>query len=103
MSNELLADVDPDLIRDLYNDCCRDPHAILGAHECNIQGTLGLVIRAYHPDAVSIQLELQAAERIPLEQLGNGLFACFLPGRSFPIDYQLVMSFEDGTRFVRRQ
>jgi len=102
MSNALLTGVDPGVVRDLHNDRCRDPHAILGAHECTMQGTPGLVVRAYHPDAVSIELQLHSGELIPMQQVGDGLFACFLPGRSFPIDYQVAMSFEDGARFVRR-
>ncbi|MFO0567809.1 MAG: 1,4-alpha-glucan branching protein GlgB [Polyangiaceae bacterium] len=77
-----------------------EPHALLGAHPCTIDGRAGLVVRAHHPEAARAQC-LVGDEAIELVALGRGLFATFLPGRSLPFAYRLRFHFSDGNAWER--
>jgi len=70
---------------------CHDPHRLLGCHRGRHGGAAGLLIRAWHPDAASVELLLEGEEQpLPMAGLGmNGLFGVFLPNRDFPIRYRL--------------
>lgn len=89
-----------------------DPHAILGAHHATVRdgdrATDGLVVRAYHPDAVSMEClrptgseASSSAELSHMEPLGDGLFAVFIPGASFPFHYRLRLRFQNGDVWER--
>jgi 1,4-alpha-glucan branching enzyme len=71
-----------------------DPHAVLGAHA--IEG--GIVVRAFHPDASGASV-LVGAWSIPMEPLGQGLWAAFLPDRALPLAYRLRFDFPDGNHW----
>src|SRR5882672_4540135 len=74
---------------------CADPHSILGAHAARIGKESGLVVRAFHPDATGAECVTDDAV-IPLEPIGGGLFASFVPGAGFPFPYWLRFKFADG-------
>ena len=76
------------------------PHDILGAHLAVEHGTPGVVIRAYHPDAVSAEA-LLAAGPVVLAPEGDGLFAGFVPGGVLPLDYRIRFHFADGHDWER--
>jgi 1,4-alpha-glucan branching enzyme len=76
------------------------PHDVLGAHPAVERGTSGLVLRAFHPDAVSAEVLLDGGP-VPLAPEGDGLFAAFLPGATLPLDYRLRFRFPDGRAWER--
>ncbi len=79
-----------------------DPHRILGAHPRDHRGQPGVVIRAFHPDAVSAECLLPGGEAIALERLGRGgLFAGFFAQTELPIRYRLRFKFADGASWER--
>jgi 1,4-alpha-glucan branching enzyme len=75
-----------------------DPHSVLGGHPAQIGDEEGVIIRAFHPDAVKAEV-IMDGERIHLEKPGTdeGLFWCFLAGRHLPLRYRFLFRFEDGT------
>ncbi len=78
-----------------------NPHAILGAHQ-ERHGAAGLVIRAFHPDAASVEAILAGGATLALERVHpGGIFAGFLPGQTPPIDYRLRFHFADGSLWER--
>ncbi len=48
-----------------------DPHSVLGAHPARIQRKDGIIIRVFHPDAISAEL-LMEDERVPMRESGAG-------------------------------
>ncbi|MEJ7801973.1 MAG: 1,4-alpha-glucan branching enzyme, partial [Candidatus Limnocylindria bacterium] len=70
-----------------------DPHAILGAHP--VEG--GSIVRAFHPDAQAAALLAPNGGTVPMEALGNGLWAGlmpeFAPGEFV---YRIRFTFSDG-------
>ncbi|HTE65980.1 MAG TPA: alpha-amylase family glycosyl hydrolase, partial [Candidatus Binatia bacterium] len=73
-----------------------DPHAILGVHPLGD----GRVIRAFHPEATGVDLLLPKAEPQPMEALGDGLWASFVPDPS-PSPYRVRLHFSDGNDWER--
>jgi len=73
-----------------------DPHHVLGAHPVRASGRDGLVVRAFHPDAVRAECLLERSAAQSLHPLGGGLFAAFLADRSPPLRYRLRFHFESG-------
>jgi 1,4-alpha-glucan branching enzyme len=104
-----------------------EPHRVLGAHPASRDGIGGVVVRAYHPDAVAAEIVLDepidgasgdddpprrdddsaralgsTPTRVPLEPLGpGGLFAAFLPHAHLPISYRHAFTFAGGERWER--
>ena len=75
-----------------------DPHAILGAHPAD-GGTL---VRAYHPDATDARLVAPNGGTMPLEALGDGLWAGFVPDVApGQVRYRLRFTFSDGNAWER--
>jgi 1,4-alpha-glucan branching enzyme len=72
------------------------PHDVLGAHPATVGGTPGVVVRAFHPDAVAAEWVPDGGEPAALEPAGDGLFAGFLPGRTLPLRYRVRLRFPDG-------
>src|SRR6185503_19144852 len=68
---------------------------ILGAHPHRANGVDGVVVRAFHPDAQRVELLLNG-DTLPLATLGDGVFAVFLAGATFPLRYHLRFHFADG-------
>jgi 1,4-alpha-glucan branching enzyme len=77
-----------------------DPHALLGAHAARIDGKDGVVIRAFHPEAVHVEVMLDRRKQT-MVALGRGLYALFLPGASLPLRYRLCFGFADGASWER--
>jgi 1,4-alpha-glucan branching enzyme len=76
------------------------PHDVLGAHLSVQDGRPGVVIRAFHPDAVSAEA-LLATGPVPLALESDGLFSGFVPGVVLPLDYRLRFHFADGGDWER--
>ena len=83
----------------------RDPHAALGAHPATREAggtrTQGVVVRAYHPEAVGCEVLPADGHALPMERLAEGLFAGFVPGGSFPFRYRLRFHFANGDAWER--
>ncbi len=85
-----------------------DPHSLLGAHELvpgsaggAATGGEGLVVRAYHPDAVAMECLPETGDPVAMERLADGLFAAVLPGARFPFHYRLRLRFANGESWER--
>jgi 1,4-alpha-glucan branching enzyme len=74
-----------------------DPHGILGAHPIHD----GVVVRAYHPEATSVECLLPSDESVEMERLDGGVFATYLARASVPLPYRLRFHFEDGKVWER--
>ena len=77
-----------------------DPHSLLGAHPTSSAGRDGVVIRAFHPDAVGAECLIHG-HAVPMQGLGGGLFASFLEGVASPTPYRLRFRFADGASWER--
>jgi 1,4-alpha-glucan branching enzyme len=96
MVHRLLEGVEPGMVDSLFEGTCTDPHHLLGVHEEIVQGSKGLMVRAYRPDASNAELVFQGKRPEPMEHLGKGLFACFLSGARFPFRYRLKFGFDNS-------
>jgi 1,4-alpha-glucan branching enzyme len=77
------------------------PHDILGAHPWRIGGVQGIVVRAFHPDADSVELLRDGEPAVGLERVEGGLFAGFVVGASLPMRYRLRFRFAGGDTWER--
>src|SRR6187551_2230032 len=79
------------------------PHAVLGAHPAVAGGVDGVMVRAMHPDAESVECILSSGDELPLAPLegARGLFAAFIPRATLPLRYRLRFSFPDGAVWER--
>ncbi len=98
-TENLWAGVDPNTVRDLQADVCRDPHSLLGWHLS--RGRNEAVIRAFHPDASRADLLVPGQPDQTMELLAGGLFACLVGPDPIPALSQIAFSFADGSRVVR--
>ena len=73
-----------------------DPHRILGAHAAVRGSDRGVVIRAFHPDASAADALLPDGVALPLDPVGQGVFAGFVAGAAPPIRYRLRFRFAGG-------
>ncbi|HEY2405698.1 MAG TPA: 1,4-alpha-glucan branching protein GlgB, partial [Polyangiaceae bacterium] len=87
-------------LRAIRDDVSYDPHALLGAHAVVLGAQPGVVVRAFHPDAVQCAL-LLGSESKPMLGLGGGVFAIFLPNANVPLAYRLRFGFADGSTWER--
>jgi 1,4-alpha-glucan branching enzyme len=78
-----------------------EPHALLGAHPLEIYGTRGVVVRAYHPDAVGCELLRPDLSPVGMVPVGDGVFAVFVGGIDSPLTYRLRFHFEGGSTWER--
>ncbi|HEY0467668.1 MAG TPA: hypothetical protein VGC79_25885, partial [Polyangiaceae bacterium] len=79
---------DPALLRALRDDMSHSPHSVLGAHAGVFAEQTGVVVRSFHPDAISCSLILGNEAR-PMLALGGGVFAVFVAGAQLPLAYRL--------------
>ncbi|WP_420094213.1 GlgB N-terminal domain-containing protein, partial [Mycolicibacter senuensis] len=79
----------PEDLDRLLSGVHHDPHAILGAHDDG-QRT---VIRTLRPGAAGVTV-LVGGDRLPMQQLADGLFAATLPFTDL-IDYRLQIDYPD--------
>ncbi|MGE0710130.1 MAG: 1,4-alpha-glucan branching protein GlgB [Planctomycetota bacterium] len=70
-----------------------DPHSVLGPHA--LKGK-GVVLRAYHPDAIAIDC-LRGDHELALDPVDDGLFAALLPEGAKTHPYRLRYTFPDGS------
>ena len=80
-----------------------EPHRLLGAHPSSWGGRGGVVVRAFHPDAVAAEcLPGVDGTSLAMHPLGpGGVFGLFLPDRSPPLAYRVRFHFEDGKLWER--
>ena len=77
-----------------------EPHRILGTHPAAVDGIDGVVVRAFHPDAIRVEWVAEDAA-VPMEAAGDGLFSVFLPGARLPLRYRYRFHFADGAVWER--
>jgi len=78
------------------------PQRILGPHNAAVDGCTGVVVRAYHAEAIAASLILAEGDVVPMQPAGTrGLFACFLPEAPMPLLYRLRFHFPDGNIWDR--
>ena len=74
-----------------------DPHSILGAHHYSIHGKKGIVIRAFHPDAIKAEVLIKGRKPLLMQKCHQGgLFASFIPRRRLPLPYRFCFTFVNG-------
>ncbi len=74
-----------------------EPHSVLGAHPASADGCEGVVVRAFHPNAVGVECILGDGRVIDLQQVEEGgLYGAFLPEAVLPLTYRLRFQFADG-------
>ena len=78
-----------------------DPHSWLGAHPIRVGNQRGVVVRAFHPDAVRADCILEGADAREMRSYGGGLFALYLPDELLPLVYRLRFHFADGASWER--
>ncbi|MFN2400433.1 MAG: 1,4-alpha-glucan branching protein GlgB [Gemmatimonadaceae bacterium] len=83
-------------MRRLLSGTHTDPHRILGAHPAAAGDKHGVVVRAFHPDAVAAECLLRDGTSVPLPVVKPGIFAAFLPDASLPLRYELRFQFGAG-------
>ncbi|MCC6748667.1 MAG: 1,4-alpha-glucan branching protein GlgB [Deltaproteobacteria bacterium] len=87
-----------ELVGPLLDGVCSNPHGILGAHPAQAGGVAGIVVRAYHPEAVGGRIELNGEVR-PLGRLREGgLLGGFVPAGTFPVHPRIELELRDGGR-----
>ena len=76
-----------------------DPHRILGGHPYQEGNKKGVIIRAFHPDAVkaSLLLEGRSVELIRIHP--GGIFEADLKDMTWPFPYHFLFSFPDGNHW----
>ena len=82
-----------------------EPHALLGAHPTEVDGVAGVVVRAWHPDAIRAECLLgahgeDADATLDLRREAPGFFAAFLPGETLPLRYRLRFHFANGATWA---
>ncbi len=96
MSKDLVAGIGRHDLERLARIEHSDPHSLLGAHPGLVNGQEGIIIRAFHPDAITAEV-LDEGKAVSMVQTGpRGLFCRFLPGRQLPISYRVRFGFKGG-------
>jgi len=96
----LLTGISPEEIKRLVMVEHPDPHTILGAHPYRIKGKAGIVVRAFHPEAIKAEVLLEESGPILMEKCHPaGLFACFIQGRHLPLAFRVRFTFADGNHW----
>jgi 1,4-alpha-glucan branching enzyme len=102
-SKELLSGIVEEDIQRILAIEHSDPHSVLGAHPAHIQGEDGIIIRSFHPDAVSATILLGGKELAMRESDATGLFWRFFPGMTFPVKYRVSFAFPNGATWEQDQ
>ena len=77
-----------------------DPHNILGVHPYAMNRKEGLVVRAFHPDAMRADLLIKGRKPVVMKEChAGGLFAAFISDRRLPLSYRLRFTFADGNHW----
>jgi 1,4-alpha-glucan branching enzyme len=78
-----------------------DPHAVLGAHRVETEAQHGAVVRAFHPDALGVDLMLPEGPSLPMSSIGGGVYVAFVPDVAVPLSYRLRFHFEGNATWER--
>jgi len=79
-----------------------EPHRVLGAHRAKIGKQTGVVVRVFHPDAISAECVLAEGDKVELAPVEEGgLFGAFIPQATLPLCYRVRFSFADGREWER--
>jgi 1,4-alpha-glucan branching enzyme len=74
------------------------PHSLLGVHALLLGSTPGVVLRSYHPDALSCDCLLVGEPPRSMKPVGDGVFALLLPGAQSPAPtHRYRFHFPDGS------
>ncbi len=96
----LLQGISSEKIRKLVNFEHPDPHSILGLHPYVLNDKKGLLVRAFHPDAVSAEVILKGGNPCVMEKCHpGGLFAFFFPRRRRTFSYRIRFTFANGNQW----
>ena len=96
MRYEISEVVKKDQVMELVFGNCSKPKDLLGRHFI----LQGLVISAYHPDAVKMEVISEDGERYPMDTVERQpVFSLFLPHKR-PFSYQIHMTFHDGNTYI---
>ncbi len=97
IKRSLLKGILPEDIERLVRVEHPDPHSILGAHRHTIEGKAGIVVRAFHPEAIKAEVLINRRKPFPMERChAGGLFAAFIPRQRLPFPYRIRFTFSDG-------
>jgi len=89
--------VDPNDWNALRTFSHSEPHRVLGAHPSRLNGAEGVVIRAFHPDAVAASCTLHDGRLVPMRPVADGgLFAAFIPRETTLLPYRVRFQFASG-------
>ena len=88
------------------------PHGYLGPHRARVGEAEGTVVRVFHPEAAAADFVATGGKAQPMESLGDGLFALWLPDKDTkakgkrndgdgPLQYRLCFHFADGSTWER--
>jgi 1,4-alpha-glucan branching enzyme len=74
-----------------------EPHRLLGAHPVTVDGVNGVLVRAFHPDAVGADLLRPGCDSLTMElESAGGVFSTFIPDAGLPMRYRLRYHLADG-------
>ena len=76
-----------------------DPHRILGGHPYQHKERKGVIVRAFHPDAVKVSLLLEGRSLEMSRIHPGGIFEADLDNMTWPFSYRLLFAFEDGNHW----
>ncbi len=96
----LLAGLSSEALQRLVNVEHADPHSILGVHPALVEGEEGVIIRAFHPDAVAAEVWIEGETSYRMDKCHEGgIFACFIPQGTPAVVYTLRFTFSDGNHW----
>ncbi|MEJ7810926.1 MAG: 1,4-alpha-glucan branching protein GlgB [Gemmatimonadaceae bacterium] len=94
-------DVHEDALRRLLAGEHADPHSILGAHPTTVGDEVGVVVRAFHPDATWADCVFESEDAVRMTPRAGGVFAAVLEDASLPLRYRVRFGFPDGATWER--
>ncbi|NVM21612.1 MAG: 1,4-alpha-glucan branching enzyme, partial [Desulfobacterales bacterium] len=96
----LLAGISAKDIKGLVRIEHPDPHSILGAHPFSLGGKQGVVVRAFHPEAVKAEVLIYGRKPLLMEKFHRrGLFATFIARPRPSLRYRIRFTFSNGNHW----
>ncbi|MFT7625896.1 MAG: 1,4-alpha-glucan branching enzyme [Myxococcota bacterium] len=95
MTPSMLAPPDPADHSALCDAKHAQPHSLLGLHAAHVAGEDGWIIRAFNPDASSVEWVPDEGSAANMQPIGGGLFAHFIAGEQ--PRYRFRFAFADGS------
>jgi 1,4-alpha-glucan branching enzyme len=76
-----------------------DPHRILGGHPYQQGKKKGVIVRAFHPDAVKVSM-LMEGQSVEMSRIhAGGIFEADLKNLTWPFPYRFLFFFENGNQW----